>query len=400
MTTAAAKAPPALLPGEQRHVLAAAVAGGFAVVFCWAGLTPLYPDIAAALGVRADLLGAMVGLGAAISIACQLPVGVLIDRLGSRPFLTAGLGLMAAATVIRGVSPTSASFALAQALMGLAIPFYAGGSITAVAAAYSAARRGGPLGYIQSGTSLGQVVAFLVVGALAPLATWRQVSVGMALLPLAVVWLALTVPDPIPRRRRSLIAGTVESLRFLRRPGPAAIALVAAGALTAGSAALYVLPFALRGESLDARAASLLLLPYLLGAVVGAPLAGRAADRFGYRLTLAVLLPLGAAAAWTVALSGPRPELVVPTYLALGVAAMSIPALAAGLAARWAEVGGVATGAALGGVRLAQSTGPALGPTVGGLVYVHAGMSATLAVTGLAFAAATLIGLGIRSATS
>ena len=395
MTTAAAEAPPRLLPGEQRHVLAAGVAGGFAVVFCWAGLTPLYPDIAAALAVRADVLGALVGLGAAISIACQLPVGVLIDRLGSRLFLVAGLTLMAAATLVRGASPNPGSFALAQALMGLAIPFYAGGSITAVAAAYSAARRAAPLGYIQSGTSLGQVVAFLAAGALAPLTTGREISFGMALLPLVVLPLAVTVPDPIPRARRSLIAGSAESLRFLGRPGPAAAALVAASALTAGSAALYVLPFALRGEALDARAASLLLLPYLLGAVVGAPLAGRAAGRFGYGATLVVLLPLGAAAAWIVALSGPRPALVVPTYLALGAAAMSIPALTAGLAAHWAEVGGVATGAALGGVRLAQSTGPALGPTLGGLVYVHAGTSATLAVTGFAFAAAALVALGI-----
>jgi hypothetical protein len=47
-------------------------------------------------------------------------------------------------------------------------------------------------------------------------------------------------------------------------------------------------------------------------------------------------------------------------------------------------------GAALGGVRLAQPTGPALGSGMAGVVYVHVGMSTTLIVIAVLFAAAGL----------
>ncbi len=397
MTTAAAiERQATLLPVQQRRVLWAAVAGGFAVVACWAGLTPLYPEIASSLAVRADVLGAFVGLGAAISIACQIPVGVLVDRAGARPFLVAGLALMVIATVLRGVAPGGAVFAVALALMGLAIPFFAGGSITAVAAAYSASRRATPLGYIQTGTGLGQMAAFLAVGGLAAVLNWRQISLAMGVLPLLVLPLAATIPDPIVRETRSLTVAAVDSLRFLLRAGPASTALVAAAALAAGSAAVYVLPFALRGESLGAQAASLLLLPYLVGAAAGAPLAGWVVARAGYRATLGSLLGVGAAAALVVVAAGPRPAVLVPCYLLLGAASMSIPALAAGLAARYGERGGVPPGAALGGVRLAQATGPALGPSLGGIVYVHAGTSATLALTGALLVVAAALALGLR----
>jgi predicted MFS family arabinose efflux permease len=106
---------------------------------------PLYSELAATFGIRADLLGTIVGLAAALSIACQIPVGVLIDRLGARPFLVAGLATTTVVTVIRAMAPNIVAFALGQMLMGLAVPLYAAGSITALAAAYGGMRRGTPL---------------------------------------------------------------------------------------------------------------------------------------------------------------------------------------------------------------------------------------------------------------
>ncbi|HLH69397.1 MAG TPA: MFS transporter [Candidatus Dormibacteraeota bacterium] len=382
-----------VLPAAQRRrVLSAAVVGGFVVVACWTGLTPLYPELAATLRVRADLLGTIVGLAAVISIACQIPVGVLIDRLGARPFLVAGLALTTVATVIRAMAPNIVAFALGQMMMGLAVPLYAAGSITAVAAAYGEVRRGTPLGYIQSGTGLGQATAFLVIGSLGSVMTWRQLSAGMGLLPLLVLPMAAIMPDPILRVRVPIASAVLDSLRFLASRGPAQIALVTAGALAAGNAALYVLPFALRGASMGAGARGLLLLPYFLGAIVGAPFAGRAVGWLGYRATLGGLLPMGSAAAMAMATAGVHPAVVVASCFALGASAMSTPALAAGLAARSARALSVPTGAALGGVRLAQTTGPALGPGMAGVIYVHAGTSVTLVVIAVLFFAAAGVG--------
>ncbi|HLH71545.1 MAG TPA: hypothetical protein VKY90_21610, partial [Candidatus Dormibacteraeota bacterium] len=55
------------------------------------------------------------------------------------------------------------------------------------------------------------------------------------------------------------------------------------------------------------------------------------------------------------------------------------------------------TGAALGGVRLAQTTGPALGPGMAGIVYVHAGTSVTLIAIAILFAAAGVGALATRA---
>ena len=115
---------------------AAAVATCFV---CYFGLLPVYPSIARDLRVQADSLGAILAAGQVLAAALQVPVGLLADRFGRRPFMVLGLGLLVAAQVLRWQSYNLPVFTVAQCGIGLCLPMLLSGS-SAAASTCPAAR--------------------------------------------------------------------------------------------------------------------------------------------------------------------------------------------------------------------------------------------------------------------
>jgi predicted MFS family arabinose efflux permease len=359
------------------------------------GLTPLYPTIARDLGLKADTFGVLLLLQGAINVLFQLPAGVVADRVGRRPMIVVGLLFMTGGQVLRWQSGTTLIFGLAQALIGFCGPLVVAASYAAVADAYPGGGRAQALGVLVAATNFGQGLGFVLAGLLGPVVGWRTYCLWGAAVPLVLVPAVLSLPGPVRAVQTQSISRALGSaFSFLIHPEAASLALVSALNLAAVVGTAYLIPFIAIRHGVQEQAVSLLLLAGLVGAVAGAPLAGRWADRAGgVRLPVLVLIGASALATLPLALLPFDLALTAACLLVLGGCTNAVLGLcAAAVVDLTARLGGGA-GAALGGMRVGQGLGPALAPPVIGLLFVRSGsrpaflaLAAGLTLTGLVFA--------------
>jgi len=136
-------------------------------------------------------------------------------------------------------------------------------------------------------------------------------------------------------------------LRFLTRWDALMLSLLVTACTAAGVAVVYLLPFASLTWRLPAVVSGLALVPFLLGATAGGPLAAALAARFGWRRPMLGLLGSAVAAA---------------------------------------AVLGAGNGGALVGFRMGQTAGGSAAAPVAGIALVHGGVVGAFAVVGAAFA--------------
>ena len=129
MTTDAAAIPGA---GDQMHggkggekggeyrAIAVVSAAHFVNHFHNLVLPPLFPFLKATLGIGFVELGFALTVASIVSVAAQLPVGFLVDHLGSRRMLVLGLTVSALAFIFFGLSPSYPRLLIAMAFLGLA----------------------------------------------------------------------------------------------------------------------------------------------------------------------------------------------------------------------------------------------------------------------------------------
>ena len=105
--------------GKETRAIAAVSVAHFVQHFQTLVLPPLFPFLQAQLGIGFVELGFALTVGNIVAVAAQLPVGFLVDRLGSRRMLVLGLMVSALAFVGFGLSPTYPHLLIAMAFVGL-----------------------------------------------------------------------------------------------------------------------------------------------------------------------------------------------------------------------------------------------------------------------------------------
>ena len=120
----------------------------------------------------------------------QLPLGILMDRIGARIVLGGGIVLWAVAQIFTGLTNTLPQFVLARVFlrMGEAPIFPAGAKM--IAEWFNKRERGAPTGVFLTSTTLGPVIAPPIITALMLTLGWREmfIALGIAGFVLAALW--------------------------------------------------------------------------------------------------------------------------------------------------------------------------------------------------------------------
>jgi MFS family permease len=375
-------------------LLGVACAVQIATYACFFNLQPLLPLVGADLNLDAGALGALVGVGGIVGLLVQLPAGSGGDTVGRRPFFALGMLLLLSASLLRWQAYSALALLAAQVLAGAALGIV---STNAFALMAEARRTGVAFGIVNASVNVGQVVGYLVAGTAGAWLGWHDMSLAMAALPLVVLALVLSSKSLKKVHETSTTrAGPLEIAAALSHPRRLTLAALAALTLAAGVGACYLVPFAVHGSELGPLAAAIVLVPYVLGSVATAPFSGAMAERFGPGRVIAMALLLGiVACVLALAFSGSLLALAVCNVL-IGASVNTTLPIASVLAVTLKVGPPVGAGTAIAGLRVGQSLGPFVGPTVVGAMLARSGEEAGW----VAIAACLLLGLLLHLTSS
>jgi MFS family permease len=341
---------------------------------CFFNLTPLLPRVGSDLGLDAGALGALFGVGGIVALLAQLPAGSGGDAFGRRPFFALGMVLLLIALALRWQADHPALLLAAQVAAGGALGTV---STNAFALMAGARRQGSAFGIVNASISVGQVVGYLVAGTVGARVGWQDMSIAMAVVPLLVLAMVLNAKSlGVPPEQSSARPGPVAIVLALSHPQRLMLSGMAGLTLGAGQGACYLLPFAVQTRDLGPLAAAIVLVPYVLGSVVAAPFSGALAARFGAsRLIFAALL-LGVFACAAALLWGESIAVLALCNVLIGISVNTTLPIASVLAVTMRVGKPVGAGVAMAGLRVGQSLGPFIGPTVAGAMLARSGVEA------------------------
>lgn len=279
----------------------------------------------------------------------QIPVGVLLDRYGSRPIITAGMLLMAAGQLTMALSPSIGIAIVARVLLGAGDAAVFPAVLRLVATWFPAQR--GPVMVQFTGIigQAGQLIALVPVAALLHATTWSITFgsiAGLGLLFTILVWLivrnnpAESGPDVsvntdtgVVRVVTSAIDTDVGIRAAWAHPGTRLAFWSHFTTPFAGTVfvLLWGMPFLTAGEGLTTSHAAGIISIYVVAGMILGPIIGDLSRRLPNHRSLALVLPAVGVqmAAWiaVIALPGPAPDWllwVLAVALATGAPASMI----------------------------------------------------------------------------
>lgn len=156
------------LPHELRWI----GAGVFSITVAAHVRSPLLPDMGRDLDMGPAALGAFVAAFALGRIAADIPAGRMTDSRPPRTMLAVGAGMVAASSLLAGMSPSSVAAYTAAFVLGVGTAWTNTTGIAAFAQA-PRDRRGMAMSGFATALLVGQAAGPALGGAVASLANWR-----------------------------------------------------------------------------------------------------------------------------------------------------------------------------------------------------------------------------------
>lgn len=265
------------LKREERRVLLSVSGAHFVSHVHILALPPLFPLLSDGWGIGFFELGLAITIFNVVSAVSQAPMGLVVDRVGPRRMLVAGLLLGGLAFVLAGLAGSYAGLLVAAALAGLANSVYHPSDYAILGSAIEESRVGRAFSIHTFAGYAGSAVApFLMLGLAAALGvSGALIAVGL-FGPLAALPLLREALAERLRPARPAVAGAP---RILNPTVLAMTAFFAMIALSSGAVQGFGVPAWNQWEGLSLEAGNAALTAWLAMSAIGVLCGGDVADR-------------------------------------------------------------------------------------------------------------------------
>ncbi len=385
----------AATPAQRRVVIAAALGwmlDAFDVM--------LYSIILARLMSAFNLSKSTAGLLNALTLIASalggILFGMLADRFGRRPMLSASILVYSIFTAACGLSTTIPALAVCRFLLGLGMGGEWNTGATLVAETWPAALRGRALGIVQSSWAVGYALSALVAGLILAHFSWRYAFFAGILPAIAVLWIRREVPEPEIFLQARAAHTSRQQLRAFWKPLTILTAANTCGMFAWWGLFTWIPAYLVLDAAHGGRGFSLLNLTgflvalNLVGMLPGYLLFGVIADRFGRRRSFVIYL-LAAAASVALFAAARQP---VTIFLAACVSAFFGTGFFTGSGIIASEIFPTSCRATALGISYNLARGlSALAPFTVGALAERYGLAAAFTLSAIAFGLAALFGL-------
>ena len=313
----------ASVTGGRREIEAIAVIGfGHGVShFFHLMIPPLFPWLMQEFGLSFTEAGVLAGVFFTVSGIGQALAGFVVDRLGARRVLVAGMGLFAASGVILGLAPTYAVLILAAAVAGIGNSVFHPADFTLLNRNVTGARLGHAFSVHGLSGNVGWAIAPVFMTGITVASNWRVAAFAAAALACVAVvlyWLRREAITEAAHASRADAARPPESLFAFLGSLPVWMCFLFFFFVTLALSALQnfgpPVLHEIYGMSLAAGASA--LTAFLLGGAVGMGVGGFLVARYqAHERVVAVVLVAAAAFALLIA-SGEVPAWSVTALMA------------------------------------------------------------------------------------
>lgn len=404
---------PASLSGLPRETFALALVA-FCVALGFGIVVPAVPLFALEFGVGSAAAGAVVSAFALMRLVSGLAGGRLVDRVGERSALLAGLAVVAVSSLLAGLAVSYPQLLVLRGVGGVGSAVFTIAATSLLLRVASAAQRGQTQSIYRGGFLLGGIVGPAFGGAVLGVSLRAPFFLYAGTLVLAAIVAATMLPQPPQRTATPQVLlgsaedGAVPRVEVAEPPRTPLSTTLRNPAYQAALAGNFAAGFSLFGvrstvvpllvvQQLDL-APGWIGAAFAVGALVQAALllpAGKAIDQIGRRPTLVAGGLITAASLAGLGLAtGPVSLLLAMTVLAVGAALLGVaPAAIVG------DVVEGRSGTAVAVWQMASDLGAVIGPLVAGILIDRASFGIALGASAAVVATCALLGLRVPRKT-
>lgn len=404
---------PASLSGLPRETFALALVA-FCVALGFGIVVPAVPLFALEFGVGSAAAGAVVSAFALMRLVSGLAGGRLVDRVGERSALLAGLAVVAVSSLLAGLAVSYPQLLVLRGVGGVGSAVFTIAATSLLLRVATAAQRGQTQSIYRGGFLLGGIVGPAFGGAVLGVSLRAPFFLYAGTLVLAAIVAATMLPQPPQRTATPQVLlgsaedGAVPRVEVAEPPRTPLSTTLRNPAYQAALAGNFAAGFSLFGvrstvvpllvvQQLDL-APGWIGAAFAVGALVQAALllpAGKAIDQIGRRPTLVAGGLITAASLAGLGLAtGPVSLLLAMTVLAVGAALLGVaPAAIVG------DVVEGRSGTAVAVWQMASDLGAVIGPLVAGILIDRASFGIALGASAAVVATCALLGLRVPRKT-